>query len=141
MNWGMKIVVGLGTFMLFVIGAGIYMVSQDTDSLIDDDYYEKGLTYDEVYNRKQNLIDDAAKPRLSIQSDTLSIWFVGTENRGELNFKRPSDGSMDLKIPFYTATNVFKLPISTFSRGSWILELTWESNKRGYTDTQSLFLQ
>lgn len=141
MNWGMKIVVGLGTFMLLIASAGIYMVSKDTDTLVDDDYYEKSLLYDDVYDRKQNTVDDGVKPRLQLYGDTLAIIFVEAMNKGELSFKRPSDGTLDLKVPFYTASNVFKLPLSTFLKGNWTLEITWENKKRSYTDSQSLFLK
>lgn len=140
MNWGMKIVLGMAAFMIFIISAGIYMVAHDSDSLIDDDYYEKGLAYDDTYVKKQNLLDDAAKPQVKIDRDTLSIIFKSEKNKGDLFFKRPSDGKLDLKVPFYTNTNVFKLPISTFSKGNWTLELNWEHERKSYFDTQSLFL-
>ncbi|MBL1411348.1 FixH family protein [Sphingobacterium faecale] len=140
MNWGLRIVVGLGTFMLLIMGAGIYMVSQDTDSLVDEDYYEKSLVYDDVYKRKQNMIDDDVKPKLQLDGDTLTIVFKGDINKGEVNFKRPSDGSLDLKVPFYTQSNTFRLPVSTFSKGNWTLEVVWEHNTRAYFDSQSLFI-
>lgn len=141
MNWGIKIVVGLGTFMLLIAGAGIYMVSKDTDTLVDDDYYEKSLVYDDVYKRKQNTLEDGAKPRLQLDGDTLVVIFMKALNKGELSFKRPSDGRLDLKVPFYTASDVFKLPMSTFLKGNWTLELTWENKDRSYMDSQSLFLK
>lgn len=141
MNWGTKIVVGLGTFMLLIVGAGVYMVTHDTDSLVDDNYYEKSLAYDDVYKQKQNVIDDEAKPRFQLEGDTLLIVFKDLVNKGELNFKRPSDGSLDLRVPFYTASNIFKLPVSTFSKGNWTLEVVWEHKGRNYLDSQSLFLQ
>ncbi len=141
MNWGMKIVVGLATFMLFIVGAGIYMVTQDSDSLLDDDYYEKGLAYDEVYERKQNLVDDQAKPTVQLEKDTLAIIFRSLGIKGQLSFKRPSDGHQDKQIPLYTATEVFKLPVSSFSKGNWLLEITWENNHKAYMDTQSLYIQ
>ena len=74
MNWGTKIVLGLGTFMIFIVCAAIYMVSNDTDTLEEDDYYEKGLSYDDVYDRKQNMQDDDAKPTIQILNDTLITW-------------------------------------------------------------------
>ncbi len=141
MNWGLRIVVGLGTFMLLIMGAGIYMVSHDTDSLVDEDYYEKSLSYDDVYKRKQNVIDDDVKPKLQLDGDTLTIVFKGDINKGEVNFKRPSDGNLDLKVPFYTQSNTFRLPVSTFSKGNWTLEVVWEHNTRAYFDNQSLFIQ
>src|SRR5690606_31910354 len=111
MNWGMKIVVGMATFMLFIIGAGVYMISKDSDSLLDEDYYEKGLAYDDVYERKQNLLDDGAKPVVRLEKDTLVVVFTRPRNKGQLSFKRPSDGRQDKEIPLYTATEVFKLPV------------------------------
>ena len=141
MNWGTKIILGLGAFMLFIIGSSIYMVSKDSDTLIDDDYYEKGLAYDQVYDRKQNLQDDRARPKLKIDKDTLSITFITKENKGELVFKRPSDGSLDKKLPFYTATEVLKLPVSSLERGNWSLEINWTNQDKQYIDNQSLFVQ
>lgn len=141
MNWGVRIILGLGTFMLFIICATIYMVSSDTDTLVEDDYYEKSLRYDAVYDRKQNLLDDKAQPAIQIVNDTLLIRFKTERIAGSIDFKRPSDGSLDKTIPLYTSTNIFKLPLSTLKRGNWSLEINWESNNRKYMDTQSIFIK
>jgi len=47
MNWGTKIAVSLALFMALIISFGIYMVCSDTDTLVADDYYERGLRFDE----------------------------------------------------------------------------------------------
>lgn len=141
MNWGMKIVLGMGAFMVFIVCTVLYMVNKDTDTLIDENYYENGLVYDEIYARKQNLQDDDAQPRITIQSDTLILYFSSEGVKGELNFLRSSDGSLDKIVPLYTLTNVFKLPIKTLKKGSWILEVNWESNQREYLYSQSIFIQ
>lgn len=141
MNWGMRIVVGLGAFMLFIVCATVYMVSSDTDTLVEEDYYEKGLSYDEVYDRKQNLQDDDAKPIIQLVNDTLSIVFKTEGIKGTLDFKRSSDGSLDKTIPLYTATKLFKLPVSSLKKGNWSLEINWESHNTKYIDTQSIFIK
>lgn len=140
MNWGTKIVLGLGSFMIFIICASVYMVSSDTDTLEEDDYYEKGLSYDDVYDRKQNMQDDDAKPKVQIVNDTLSIVFKSQQIKGNLNLKRPSDGSLDKVIPLFTNTNVYKLPVTTLTKGNWALEINWESNNRKYVDNQSIYI-
>ena len=48
MNWGTKIVVALALFIALIVSFGIYMVSSDTDSLVAEDYYERGLNYDRL---------------------------------------------------------------------------------------------
>jgi hypothetical protein len=127
--------------MIFIVAAGVYMVSHDSDSLIEDDYYEKGLSYDDVYRRKQNLVDDGAKPIMKVDKDTLFLTFVSDNNKGELMFKRPSDGSLDKKIPFATSTKSFALPISAFAKGNWTLEISWEHDSKSYIDTRPLYIQ
>jgi len=48
MNWGTKIVIALASFMALIVSFGVYMVSSDTDSLVAEDYYERGLNYDQL---------------------------------------------------------------------------------------------
>lgn len=48
MNWGTKIALALALFMALIVSFGIYMVSKDTDSLVAEDYYERGLNYDRL---------------------------------------------------------------------------------------------
>lgn len=140
MNWGLKIVIGLGAFMIFIVAAGVYMVSHDSDSLVDNDYYEKSLAYDEVYLSKENLENDDAKPIIKVSNDTLFIHFVHADNHGELQFKRPSDGKLDVTLPFATKTNNLQLPVSTFTKGSWDLDVNWKSNSKSYLSSHHLFL-
>src|SRR5690606_13355293 len=141
MNWGVYIVAGMATIMILIVSVGIYMVTRDTDSLMEDDYYEKSLNYDDVYKRKHNLIDYNAKPLVRLNSDTLFITFQQDDNAGELFFRRPSDERLDQKVAFATKTNVFALPIAAFSKGNWNIEINWESQQKSYLDVRPLFIQ
>ncbi|PRD55738.1 FixH family protein [Sphingobacterium gobiense] len=139
MNWGLKIILGLGTFIIFIVSAGIYMVTKNKDTLEDEDYYEKSLSYDEVYQRKQNLLDDNARPTVNIKNDTLYIAFKQARNRGELFFKRPSDNMLDIVIPFVTESQHYRLPVGSFTRGSWRLEISWQQDGTPYTSDHNLY--
>ncbi|OYD40808.1 FixH family protein [Sphingobacterium cellulitidis] len=141
MNWGYKIVFGLGAFMLFIIGAGIYMVSHDNDTLVESDYYEKGLNYDETFHKKENLLNDHARPKIQLLKDTLLIQFSTSGNKGNLNFKRLDDKSLDLQLPFFSKTNQFKLPVSTFKKGNWNLEIDWVHSDKSYISDHAVFIQ
>lgn len=140
MNWGTKIFLSLGLFMLCIIGAGIYMVSHDNDTLEDTDYYEQGLNYDQVYNKKSNVVKHKAEPVIKINQDTLYIQFANVANSGNLIFKRPSDRSIDLQLPFETNTGVYQLPISTLKKGAWNLEIVWKSEGLEFLTDQQLHL-
>ena len=141
MNWGYKIVFGLGAFMLFIIGAGVYMVTHDSDTLVESDYYEKGLNYDETFHKKENLLNDHAKPRIQVLKDTLLIQFSSSVNKGNLNFKRLDDKNQDQQLPFYTNSNQFKLPISSFKKGNWNLEIDWVNSSKSYISDHAVFIQ
>jgi len=141
MNWGFRIVLGLGAFMLFIVCAVIYMVSKDSDTLIADDYYEQSLNYDDVYDRKQNLQNDDAQPIVKIINDTIVVTFKTEENKGNLSFKRPSNGKLDFEVPFEINTNVFKVPTNSLLFGNWQMELKWDNQGRKYIHNQSIFIQ
>lgn len=141
MNWGNKIILGLGTFMLFIVGACIYMITKDSDSLIDENYYESSLTYDKVYDSKKNLLDDHAKPILIVRNDTLSVEFMSLENKGSISFKRPSDGKMDKVMPFDTSSLELLFPIASWAKGNWTVEISWEHGGKSYFHNQALYLQ
>lgn len=139
MNWGVNIVIGLGACMLFIMGAGAYMVCKNTDTLEDTDYYEKSLSYDAVYALKKKLLQDHAEPSIRVMADTLCIEFTQADNAGQLNFKRPSDNRQDLTIPFATAEYIYRLPLATFVRGSWQLEISWKSGETSYLSDHHLY--
>ncbi len=139
MSWGIKIIIGLGTFMLFIISAGLYMVVKNTDSLEESDYYEKSLTYDQVYAEKQNLLKDHAEPTVQVLADTLCLQFKEAHNHGVLKFKRPADSSMDVTWPFATTDGSYKIAIESFEKGNWQLEISWKNGHTSYLSDHSLY--
>lgn len=141
MNWGHGIIVGLVAFMLFIVGSVIYMTKKNTDTLDDQDYYERGLNYDEVYTLLENVQRDQAKPTLRVTPDTLTIQFVRAGNTGDMRWKRPSDSSLDKSLPLATRTDVYKLPLASFSRGSWRLELRWSNSGTDYLSEHEVFVE
>lgn len=138
MNWGTKIFVSLAVFMLCIAGAGIYMVSHNSDSLEEDDYYEQGLNYDQAYEKKQNVLRMKESPAIEIKSDTLYIRFAANNNTGKLLFRKPSDNKLDKELPFHTASNLFILPISTFDKGMWNLYIDWKNGGKDFLFEQNV---
>ena len=54
MNWGTKLVIGMLSFMSFIVVLGVLMIGSTPDPLVDEDYYEKGLNYDQEMKLKKN---------------------------------------------------------------------------------------
>lgn len=132
MNWGVKLAVALAIFIIGIVFAGVYMVTQNHDSLEEGDYYEKGLNYDDTYQRKQNVLVDKMQPLLTLKGDSLHVQFQEKGNKGEFLFKRPSNQDLDTKFPFQIEGDSFSMSLATFERGSWNLSISWENNNTSY---------
>lgn len=140
MNWGTKIFITLAVFMIGMVAAGVYMVSKDSDSLVDKDYYEQGINFDEVYIRRQNLQTQHAQPAIKINGDTLQIRFKHSGNAGELLLMRASDESQDIKIPFSVSGDFYWTDIQALNAGSWDLQLIWQSGEHAFQYERKIFL-
>ena len=108
------------------------MVSQDHDSLVEDDYYEKGLTFDEEYDHKTNVDTYNAKPTINVENNYLVISFHELNNVGTIQLQRTSDSSLDEQYQFSTESNVYRLPIDKLSSGKWKVLINWEHNKTSF---------
>ncbi|WP_270089667.1 FixH family protein [Sphingobacterium sp. SYP-B4668] len=140
MNWGNKIVISLAIFMIGIVCAGIYMVSKNSDTLEEEDYYEKSLHYNDRYDRKANVNKYEAQPHVANIKDTLFIEFRGSQNKGKIMLRRPSNGHLDLDFPFVTSSGIYRLPVTTLTKGMWELGIEWESAGITYFYEKSIFL-
>jgi|SRR5690606_14361693 len=126
MNWGVKIFITLLIFIIVAVGTGVYMVSQDHDTLVEDNYYEKGLTFNSEYDRKANVEKLDAQPEITIANHNLKISFHQSGNKGTIDFQRTSDSSLDKQIHFSTDSKTYSLPLEDLSTGKWKILITWE---------------
>jgi hypothetical protein len=134
MNWGTKIVLGMIAFMLFIVAMVVYMFSvHGNDALVDKDYYEKGINYNQEYNAKQNVVEEDAQPIISISKSQVSIQLKDSA-AFELKLQRPSTVKDDILIKGNTSgsLNLIQLNSTTMPKGLWFLELKWKSNNKEY---------
>lgn len=134
MNWGTKIVLGMIAFMLFIIAMVVYMFNvHGNDALVDDDYYEKGINYNEEYTAKQNLINDNATPILTITKNQIIIKLKDSAIY-ELKLMRPSTQNNDIIKNGTTVSdnNLILIDRSTMHSGLWLLEVKWTMNDKKY---------
>lgn len=129
MNWGVKIFLTLLLFIIIAVATGVYMVSNNHDSLIEEDYYEKGLAYDSTYNHKTNVAELNLEPSLTIDSGFMIIEFRQANNEGSLALRRGSDLAQDLDLPFSTTNKLFKLPVTNLEEGRWNVRIDWKNQQ------------
>jgi len=140
MNWGVKIFITLLIFVLAAVATGIYMVSQDHDALIEDNYYEDGINYDSAYNKKINVQELKAEPVISVKDNYLEITFTESHNKGTLNLQRPSDASLDQQLPFDTEDKVLKLATDKLLSGEWKIRVNWEHDNTPFLFERNIYI-
>jgi len=131
MNWGTKLILGMLTFMTFIITLVVLMVRSDSDDLVDSNYYEKGVQYNKDFDRKNQLIIDKAEPEIR-ESDPLKITFKSPA-AGKIRFIHPSNKTMDKWMDFDSNPGLeVEFPLSNFKKGHWKVSIEWKSNGKFY---------
>jgi len=129
LNWGHKLVFFMVCFMLFISGLIWYIMKQDVQ-LVETDYYEKGMKYQEVIDAEASA---AKMVSMQIDSGSLVVTIIDSTTQslnGELKFYRPSDKSKDFSAPIScTIQQPVKFPVSNLDRGSWKVTLSWTDAK------------
>lgn len=132
MNWGTKLVIALGLFMIFILTLSVKMIFSSEDALIEKDYYEQGLNYDQKYDARQLAITDSVVPEISFDDDGLLIHFVSPAVC-RLNFKRLASSKMDTTIVRNTDANFdLKFDKDELARGPWMLAIDYTINDKKY---------
>jgi len=134
MNWGTKIVLGMITFMLFIVGMVIYMFHvHGRDALIEENYYEKGIDYNTEYNAKQHVANDNAKPKITNTPKQLLIQLKAPAVY-QLVLMRASDSKDDLKLNGKTTgdSNIILVDKAKLAKGLWFISLTWRVENKDY---------
>lgn len=132
MNWGTKLMIGMGLFMAFIIALGTLMIRSKSDALVDSNYYERGIRYDEDYQKKEQVKKDHAEPGLAISNTIVALSFKKPAT-GTVRMMRPADKRLDRTEPFKTnAQQQLEIPLQHFTKGRWKIELEWQSEGKSY---------
>jgi hypothetical protein len=142
MNWGNKIMLTMAAFILFILALGAYMLSkQGNDTLVESNYYEKGLRYEEEYQLKANTFSDHAEPVITVNPNQVIIRLKDSASYS-LVLMRPSNAKADKKQEGNTIGNdhLILLERKPADKGLWYLDLKWESNHKQYQYKKSITL-
>ena len=134
-NWGTGILLFL---ILFLSASSVFIVFafRQGVSLVDKDYYEKGVDYTlqmEVESRSvkfQNSVETHQEGELFIVDFEKSL--VSDIDSGSVLLFRPSNSSMDFKMPMNFSENRIEIPRINLTPGRYILKLYWNSEGLKY---------
>lgn len=144
LNWGNGII---AVYTFFVIGIGylVYRSTQTEFDLVEDDYYQKELEYQQdidEYNRaiKQGLVVEIEKTETAVVASLNG--FQGEISDGEVWFYSPISKSNDKKFKLNsTSGNQWVFSKSDFNSGKYEVKIRWKDAEGiGYRIKQEILL-
>lgn len=124
----------------------VVIAVNNPSDLVVNNYYEKGVNYQEQIDRINRTNALAEKVSFEFTGTGLLIKlpeiFSPEKVKCEVSFYRPSNAKEDLKIPL-TADNSGTMFISTerLEKGFWKAELIWSTDDKDYFKETSFTIQ
>ncbi|MDP2336160.1 MAG: FixH family protein [Bacteroidota bacterium] len=141
-NWGTGIVIAL----IVMISGMIFLVSiavrQDYD-LVDKDYYQKSINYQQHIEEVGNTERLAEKVQLELSADSLKLIFPKLTNvqdySGEIHFYSPVEEKRDL-ILHVKLDSVYSqsIDLKSLKSGRYQVKIDWIANKGSYYQEEEI---
>lgn len=145
MNWGHKITVVIAIFILAMVSM-VYLAFQQTNDMVDTNYYDKELKYQLKIDAAQNL--NAASNEVLVTQYEKNVRVLLPKSliqnfaNGKLEFLKSDDKNKDLNLTFQPdSSGSFTIEGKKFSRGLYKVRLQWESDDKSYYREQDIMLE
>ena len=140
MNWGKGIILGMVIFVLFITSMGVFMFLSPADDY-DHRYYEKGLTFNQDYDREKQVATDHEQPDVQFSGRYMKLIFAHPA-KGKVTFERPSNNLLDKVFQLDSGLGTeIEIPIVSMTKGQWQLIFDWKSNNKSYLYQKEVFIK
>lgn len=142
MNWGTGIALAYIIFAVSMVGV-VFASRKHDPGLVQKDYYELDLNYQDRLERKQHTAALAEKPevRFDATRHTVAIYFPESMKNaaGKAKFFRSASTSDDFTVSFNDGTPLVQ-DASELASGRWHVEMEWEAGETPYFWESSFFI-
>ncbi|MBN1446355.1 MAG: FixH family protein [Bacteroidetes bacterium] len=145
--WALGISIVIVVFLVASIALTV-IISQEDIHLVQEDYYEKDLKYQQEIDSRKRAEALEQKPEIILDrtAQSCSIRFPERERYdaigGEVTFFRISDAAHDRVIPLRLGEDGKQyISVSGMASGQWVLKLKWNEGGREFSMEQRLYLQ
>ncbi len=145
MNWGHKIAVVIIAF-IFIMLSMVLVAYQQTNEMVDKNYYEKELKYQSQIDAAKNANSAIVDPLITQNAATICIQIpsslVTGFTNGNIEFLRNSDQKMDINLHFMPdSSGQFNINKANFSVGIYKARVQWESGEHHYYREQDIVVE
>jgi hypothetical protein len=143
-NWGTGLFIGASLFIL-MIGVFAYFMFQQSNDLVERDYYPKALVYQQRIDKLNNTAQLVEKAKVENLSGSVIIRFPSSFQpdsiSGTVQFYRPSGVSGDVNVPIrLDSSGVMAYPVSGLIKGNYLVKIDYNYGNKGYYQEESLFV-
>lgn len=143
--WPYGIAASLFLFIAFILFQ-IYRMQQVDIGIVSDTYYQEGLEYQQIIDKKSNTKKLNKIPKYSVDKEKKKIIVTfQTESpldvHGTLLLFRPSDRKSDKKFQIVlNPSSEFIIDAKKLKKGYWKLKVDWEEKGKGFYDEGKVVL-
>lgn len=145
MNWGYKIGLVYGGFVVFVIAMVVLCVKQDDIHLVSKEYYKEEIAYQDQIDKLQNA--EQIRGQMGFQyvgeKQVVEFFFPQflADATGEILFFRPSDARKDVKVAVHMDESGKQVvPVAQLDKGLWKVKIKWSANNKDFFSEQVLVI-
>lgn len=133
--------------VVFVIGisAMVFIAMQQTNEMMDDNYYEKEMKYQGIIDAKKNILALNDSVQVTVKDSFIQIRLplpaIKDLQEGFIEFLRPSDQSKDKSVTLKVDSSGLQfLRRTDFVKGLYRIRAKWNSNGISYYDERDVIL-
>lgn len=135
MDWGKGIGIFLLSFVIFM-STLVYMSVKEDFYLVTDNYYTEGINYDEVQEKIERVKALEDEITFNQADGKINISMPTEITGGTLHFFRPSNGTLDFKVPI--VSREFYVDKTKIKDGKWIMKFSWTDGTEEYYFEKSI---
>ena len=143
LNWGAKIALMYGGFVVLILFLVIKSMKQDFQ-LVSDDYYQKEIKYQDVIDRGKNQSQLSAPITIHANEQKVTLEFpadfTDKEIKGDVQFYSSVSAKWDAKFPLKTVQNSMDINREQLQKTHYIVKINWETEGKKYYQEDSLNL-
>jgi len=143
MNWGYKILVVYGIFILGILFMVFKSSSQKMD-LVTTDYYAKELKYQDKIDEMNRVSALTEEVKYEIKDNRIILHFpkdfFGKKITGTAELYCPSNEDKDIKQDFAVQDSAVEMILTAGNKGQHELHISWQVNGLSYYFEKKIFI-
>ena len=135
-NWGTGLAIGMALFIGFIMFFVVQILTEKSQDLVVEDYYEKAMMFQEEMDAEEN----ANSLTTNIYGEkTNEGWLLTfpkdidpSKISGSVFMYRPSNKDLDFEIPIKLTESKFLIPDEKMIAGRWNTIVNWKYEGKDY---------